>query len=185
MARRTAEENRERIRAAARELFAEQGYDRATIRAIATRAGVDPAVVIRSFGSKEDLFAATVDVELGIGADDLPADLDGVGEFITRNVLRRWEADDVLVVLVRSAVAHEPARARLVDVMSAQVVPLLVRLGAPEEEARLRASLVATQVIGLAMVRLVARVEPLASADRDDVVRWLAPTFQRYVTAEL
>ncbi|MGC5616168.1 TetR family transcriptional regulator [Georgenia sp. Z1491] len=186
MARRTAQENRTTIRAAARELFAEQGYDRATVRAIAARAGVDPAVVIRSFGSKADLFAATVDVELGIDlTGDAPTTPDEIGELIARHVLRRWEQDDVLLVLLRTAVEHEPARDRLVEVMSGQVVPMIQRLGVPADEARLRATLVATQVIGLAMVRLVARVEPLASASHDDVVRWLAPTFQRYLTDPL
>lgn len=185
MARRTAEENRAAITAAARELFAAQGYAATTIRAIGDRSGVDPAMVMRYFGSKEQLFTQSVDLDLGLGrTGELPA-IDRAGEFIARQVLRVWEDHEVPLVVLRTAMDHEPARERLRAVAVEQVAPLLRALGVPEAESGLRAALVGSQAIGLALVRLVGKIEPVASASDDEIVRWYGPTFQRYVTGAL
>lgn len=185
MARRTAEENRAAISAAARELFATLGFERATIRAIGERAGVDPAMVMRYFGSKDELFAQVVGLDIGAESLEPPADVEQLGEFVARNVLRIWEGDGTLVAILRSAVAHDRAAERLREVMGDQVVPLLVRAGVDPDQVRLRASLVATQVLGLVLVRMIGRAEPLASASPEDVVALVGPTFQRYLTGDL
>src|ERR1700752_4008352 len=110
-----SEETRSAILTAARRRFPDDGYERATIRAIAADAGIDPSMVMRYYGSKDGLFAAAVDVALQLPArDDLPPE--GRGEILVRHFLRIWEgegADDVLTVLLRSAVTNEAAADRM------------------------------------------------------------------------
>lgn len=185
MARRTADDNRAAIASAARELFATLGYDRATIRAIGERSGVDPAMVMRYFGSKEKLFASVVDLDLGFADVGVPPAVEEVGSFIVRHAVRLWERHEAPLIFLRTAIDHEPARVRVRALAIDQVQQFILLVGAPPEEARLRASLVASQVLGLVLARLVARIEPLASADVDDLVRWYGPTLQRYVIGEL
>lgn len=185
MGRRTAEDNRAAIASAARELFATQGYDRATIRAIGERSGVDPAMVMRYFGSKEQLFASVVDLDLGFTDVSAPPARDEIGDFIVRHAVELWENHEAPLIFLRTAIDHEPARDRVRTLAIDQVERLMLQVGAPPEEARLRASLVASQVLGLVLARIVARIEPLASADVDDLVRWYGPTLQRYVAGEI
>ena len=174
------------ILGAAREQFAQQGYDRASIRSIATQACVDPALVMRYFTSKEALFAAAVDVDLmlpdlsGVAVEDL-------GARLTRHFLERWEgslSDDVLLILLRSAVTNEQVAERLRSVFVEQVVAVLARL-APPGEAERRAALVASQLLGLALTRYLLRLPGIATSALDDVVADLAPNVQRYLTGEL
>ena len=122
---------RPRILGAAREQFAQQGYDRASIRSIAAQASIDPALVMRYFTSKEALFAAAVDVDLmlpdlsGVAVEDL-------GARLTRHFLERWEgalSDDVLLILLRSAVTNEQVAERLRSVFVEQVVAVLAAAG--------------------------------------------------------
>src|ERR1044072_694185 len=108
---------------AARERFAAQGYERTTIRAVASDAGIDASMVMRYFGNKAQLFDATLAIDLrlpdltGIPADEL-------AEALVRHFLERWEgdpADDALLVLLRSAVTNEQAAARMHEIFAAQV----------------------------------------------------------------
>jgi AcrR family transcriptional regulator len=179
------------ILAAARAAFTERGFAGATVREIAAAAGVDPALVHHYFGTKEALFAAAL---------QLPADpavfvpallapgVDGLGERLLRALLQIWEdaggANSTLIALVRGAVSHERSAAMLREFVSTAV---LGRLAAAldTEDAALRAALVGSQVVGLAMARYVVRVEPLASADVETVVAAVAPTLQRYLVGEL
>ena len=174
------------ILGAAREQFAQQGYDRASIRSIAAQASVDPALVMRYFTSKEALFAAAVDVDLML------PDLSGVavadlGAVLTRHFLERWEgalSDDVLLILLRSAVTNEQVAERLRSVFVEQVVAVLARL-APPGEAERRAALVASQLLGLALARYLLRLPGIATSAPEDVVADIAPNVQRYLTGEL
>ncbi|HEY3522575.1 MAG TPA: TetR family transcriptional regulator [Candidatus Limnocylindrales bacterium] len=179
---------RDRILDAARAGFAERGFDNASIRDVAARAGVDPALVHHYFGSKQQLFVAAMEwpIDPSVAIPRLAAgDLSGLGERLTRFVVELWEDpgfQPVIVGLIRSA-ASDPVAARMLRelVEAGPLAALSGVVGGPE--AALRAELVGSQLIGFAMARYILRVEPLASADRETVVSLLAPTLQRYLTA--
>ena len=182
--------SREAILDAARAAFAERGFDGATIRDIARRAGVDPALVHHFHGSKDQLFAAALQLPID-PAVSLPALLepgvDGLGERVARFFLQACEeggVDGPFLALLRGAVGHPASATMLREFISRAVLGrIAVALGT--DDAPLRATLVGSQLVGMAMVRYVVRVEPLASADPDTVVAALAPTLQRYLTADL
>ncbi len=179
---------RDRILTAAREEFSARGYDKTSIRRIAQAAGVDPALVHHYFGTKDEIFAAAVDLSFALPAKELPAVLaegtDGVGERVARFFLGVWEdprtRGPVLAVL-RSAVTHEAAR----DILRGFVTRNLlgrVAAGLRVPDPTLRAELAASHLIGVAMLRYVLELEPLASADPETIVATVAPTLQRYLT---
>ncbi|RYP85824.1 TetR/AcrR family transcriptional regulator [Nocardioides guangzhouensis] len=174
------------ILVAAREHFARDGYDRTTVRSVAAQASVDPALVIRYFSSKEALFAAAVDVDLML--PDLASVPRGeLGARLTRHFLERWEgglSDDVLVILLRSAVSNEQAADRLRAVFSEQVASTIGAL-APRRDAGRRAGLVASQLLGLALTRYLLRLPGIADRPADDVLADVGPTIQRYLTQDL
>jgi AcrR family transcriptional regulator len=181
---------REAILDAARRAFAEQGYQHATIRGVADLAGVDPALVHHYFGTKQGLFVAAVQLPVN-PVEQLMAvlelDPDQAGQRMVEVFLSIWDhaADQSpLLALVRSAVGDEHAAAMLREFITEEVLgPIAHRLGSPD--ARLRATLVGSQIIGLAMARYIVRVEPLASAPAAQVVAAIGPTLQRYLTGEL
>jgi AcrR family transcriptional regulator len=180
-------DTRGEILRAARGSFAERGFDRTTIRAVAADAGVDPALVHHYFGSKEDLFLAALEIPVDprtlipqVFADGL----DGVGERLLRTFLGVWDRPEnkqALVAFLRTAiVADENAdllRNGLARVVLAAVVPQLHPVG----DAAVRATLVASQLAGLIMERYVLLIEPLASLPVESLVAWVAPNIQRYV----
>ncbi|MFC0528875.1 TetR/AcrR family transcriptional regulator [Phytohabitans kaempferiae] len=196
MARRTGRrpgnpDTREAILAAARETFAERGFDAASIRGIATSAGVDPALVHHYFGTKEQLFKTAMDFPID-PAEVLPQVLAGapeqVGERLVRFFLRIWDspAGAAGVALMRSAVSNDWSARLMREFVTTQMLRhVLPKFSADPAEAPLRASLVASQMAGLAMVRYVLKLEPLASAPPEVVVAAVAPNVQRYVTGEL
>ena len=182
--------SREAILKAARGSFAALGYDRTTIRAIASEAGVDPALVVHFFGSKQQLFVTVMDLPFD-PETVLPGILSGprrtVGERFARFVvglLEDEEARSVMTGIVRAA-ASEPQAARMVrELISRRVlVPLARGLGA--EDAELRATLVGSQIVGVVMARYVVAVEPLASLEPDRLVAALGPNLQRYLVGSL
>ncbi|MFJ3406809.1 TetR family transcriptional regulator [Promicromonospora sp. NPDC090134] len=180
--RRRSDVTRASILDAARGRFAADGYERATVRAIAQDAGIDPSMVMRYYGSKEGLFAAVIDVELVL--PDLAAiPVDDVGAVLVGHFLDLWEHDSVLQTLLRVGVTNEAGAARMRDVFSGQILPLAERFVVTREDAARRAALVASQVLGMALVRYVLRFGPAADLTRADVVAWLGPTVQRYLTA--
>ncbi|NEB75410.1 TetR/AcrR family transcriptional regulator [Streptomyces sp. SID14478] len=181
---------RERILAVAREEFAERGYEKTSVRAVAKAAGVDPALVHHYFGTKEQVFAASVETAFAPAlqaprvVEDGP--LDGVGERLTRFVLGVWENPATrapLLAIVRSAVNNEIAAGVFRRLIAAQLLSRIGRrLDVPEQEAELRASLAAAQLVGTAMLRYVIKAEPLASADVEVLVARLAPVVQGHLT---
>jgi AcrR family transcriptional regulator len=181
---------RDRIADAARRLFAERGFDRTSVRAVAAEAGVDPALVHHYFGTKQRLFIEAVDFPIdAVSAIETLSvgDVNEAGERLVRFALRLWDDPAVLPRLLgvlRSAVTDEEA-AKLLGVLFTRQGPVqLVRvLGADQPD--LRAELVGTQLVGLAVARHVLRVEPLASADHETIVAAVGPTMQRYLTGDL
>jgi AcrR family transcriptional regulator len=175
---------------AARAVFAESGYDGATVRGIAKRADVDAAMVNHWFGGKEALFAEAV-LQLPfnprlIAQELLEGSPDTLGERIVRRFLTVWDTagGGVFAALIRSVTAHEQAIHVLRDLFIKYIFAQVVR-ATGSDQPDLRASLCASQMIGLGMVRYVARFEPLASADIDTVVMAVAPNVQRYLTGPI
>jgi AcrR family transcriptional regulator len=181
---------REAILDAARRAFAEHGYQHATIRMVADLAGVDPALVHHYFRYKQDLFIAAVQLPVNpveqLGAV-LAQDPDQAGERMVELFLSVWDhAGDrsPLLAIVRSAVGDERAAAMLREFITEEVLGQIAhRLGGPD--ARLRATLIGSQIIGLAMARYIVRVEPLASAPPAQLVAAIGPTLQRYLTGDI
>ncbi len=176
---------REAIEAAARELFSINGFDRTTVRDIGARAGIDPSMIIRYFGSKEQLFARVAAPNLGIPALD-PAAPELIGESLVRHFLDQWEGESAgggLPVLLRSAASNEDAAQRLRDIFRSQVFPAIARLGTPES-APTRAGLVASQLLGLAMTRYVLLLPPMVAMQAEEVIRTIGATVQRYATGD-
>ncbi|MFG1674928.1 TetR family transcriptional regulator [Micromonospora sp. NPDC049282] len=184
-------DTREAILAAARAAFAERGYDATGIRAVAAAAGVDPALVHHYFGAKEELFRAAMAIPVD------PAELvprvmaggaDEVGERLVRTFLSVWDspAGVAAVALLRSAVSNQWTARLLREFLTTQILRrVLTQLDLDPAEAPLRGALVATQVAGLAMMRYVIRLEPVASASPDTLALTIGPTLQRYLTGPL
>ncbi len=183
--------SREAILDAARGQFAEFGYEAATIRGIARDAGVDPALVHHFFASKEGVFIAAtqlpIDPAVVVPALLVGGDLDGIGERLARMFLGLWEDPSTrppILALIRSAVSTERGAAMLREFITSAV---LGRIAAAIDrpDPLLRATLCGAQLVGLAWLRYILRVEPLASADPEVLVAAIAPTLQRYLTGDL
>jgi AcrR family transcriptional regulator len=175
---------------AARASFAEHGYDRATIRDIAGRAAVDPALVIHYFGSKDALFAAALELPVRPSeafSRGMAAGVEQLGATVVRAFLEAWEPPDSrlrLVAMLRSALTNETAMGMIRDLLVREVFgPITVALGVPD--AQLRATLVGSQFLGLAVMRYIGRIDPLSSASVDELVDAIGPTVQRYLTGDL
>ncbi|WP_129286590.1 TetR family transcriptional regulator [Streptomyces sp. GZWMJZ-114] len=171
---------------AARACFAERGFDGTSLRWIAETAGVDQALVHHFYGSKANLFVKALELPerlwnaLGEAA---AGPREGVGERLVRAHLSVWEdavSRPALMAMVRSAAVHGDAGARLREVAGGVLARTLVpALGGAD--VKLRTSLVATQLIGLSLMRYVMLLEPLASADTESVVRWYGAAVQAIV----
>lgn len=180
-------DTRGEILAAARVEFAERGFDNASLRGIARRAGVDPALVHHYFAGKESLFAAALNFVVD-PATEIPALLSGpreeLGERVVRFLLRVWETPEgrqPFVAMLRSATTSEAGARMLREFVTRAVLArLLDRIDVPDRE--LRATITAAQLVGVAILRYVVRVEPLASVPEQDIVDLVAPTIQRYLT---
>lgn len=177
---------RERILAAARHDFSRAGYDAVTIRGIASQAKVDPALVLHYFESKEGVFRAAVQFPIDPAyfiPGLLSPGLEGLGERLVRFYVETWDspAGSPLLAVIRSAVGNEDAAALLREFVTREVLGRLAR-ALDLDQPQLRAGLVASQLIGLAMLRYVVKVQPLASASGEDLVAWVGPTLQRYLT---
>jgi AcrR family transcriptional regulator len=179
------------VLAAARTAFAERGFDGATIRGIATAAGVDPALVHHYFGSKDQLFLAAVQAPAN-PADFLPEVLEGgrddLGANVVRLLLRVWDGpmQPAALALVRSAVGNEWTAKLLREFLVSQVLRrVMSTLDLPSDEREARGGLVASQLIGLVMARYVLKVEPMASASPSSLVAAIGPNVQRYLTGDI
>ena len=180
---------REAILDAARSQFGRTGYEHTTLRSVAAEAGVDPRLVSHYYGSKRDLFMASV--QLPVEPEMLLARVfgthetagEGAGALVADALLGMLDDADtrqMAVALIRAA-ASEPEAAELIrEVLTERVLlPLADRV--VSDQPRLRASLCASQFVGLAMARYVVGIEPLASTSREQLVRALAPVFEHYL----
>ncbi|WP_019933053.1 TetR family transcriptional regulator [Nocardia sp. BMG111209] len=181
---RRSDATRAAILEAARRRFAEDGYRKATIRAIAADAGIDPSMVMRYYGNKEGLFAAAADVDLAI-PDLATVSPETLGELVIRHFLTLWETppgDEVLQTLLRSAVTDDVVGDRVRQVFSGQVMPAVLRIGDPADAPR-RAGLMVTQLLGISLCRYVLRIPPVVALTTGQLVADVAPTLQRYLTS--
>jgi AcrR family transcriptional regulator len=181
---------REAIAEAARRGFAELGYDRTTIRGVAEEAGIDPALVMHYFGSKQKLFLAVMELPFDPGRE-LPPLLAGprsqAGLRLARfavGVMEDPRARTVLIGILRAA-ASEPEAARLTRELIAGQIVAAFSESLTVDQPELRANLVASQVVGLVIARHVIQVEPLASLDSEALIEAIAPNLQRYLTRPL
>ena len=184
---RTGQRNKQRVVEVAREHF-KHGYEQATVRRIAADAGVDVAMVYYFFGNKEGLFNAAVlnvpEHPLHQLAGMLDESIDEIGPRLVRRFLERWDAGDTfepLLTVWRSAADQPLAKKLLHDTLAG---PVAARVAAEfgVDDAVLRVELVASHLMGLAFARYQLRIEPIASTSVDDLVAWIGPTVQRYLT---
>jgi len=177
---------RERILAAARHDFSKSGFDGTTIRAIAAQAKVDPALVLHYFESKDGVFRAAVTFPVD-PAEFIPGlvapGVDGLGDRLVRFFVDTWDspAGSAMLGVIRSVVANDDAATLMREFITREVLGRLAK-ALDVDEPQLRASLAGAQLIGMAMLRYVVKVEPIASADPEQIVAWLGPTIQRYFT---
>jgi AcrR family transcriptional regulator len=182
-------DTRAQLLSAARVEFAERGYEGATVRVIADRAGVDPAMVNHWFGGKEALFTASLDLPVDpaeILSDVIPGDPEHLAERIVARFLQVWDATGgaPMAAVIQSIASHDIAARMLREFVTRVLVGRVLAAVAPDQHD-LRAGLCGSQLIGLAIVRYVLKLEPLASADHATVIGAVAPNLQRYLTGPL
>jgi AcrR family transcriptional regulator len=182
-------DTRERVRHAAQEAFAASGFEQATIREIARRAGVDPALVHHYFGSKEELFVASMQLPEEIGTR-LPAVLGGeragVGQRLADLAMSLWEDEPTRLVILgiaRSATSDPRAAAALRDLLESTLLPRVRGLGVDQPE--LRATLAWSQLVGLAIGRYVLGVGVLADVEPGRLAAIAGPLLQQALTGPL
>ncbi len=178
------------ILTAARHRFAAIGYGRTSVRSIAAEAGVDPALVHHYFGTKDELFLAALELPVDPRKVLLPAiaagGIDGAAERMLRVFVSVWDDPDIqvrLVAVFRGVLDAEGGRLLRDGFIPVVLEPVGAALGIDRPE--LRMPLVASQIVGLIVLRYIIGVEPLASLSGDDVVAIYAPTVQRYLTGDL
>ncbi|WP_435742806.1 TetR family transcriptional regulator [Nocardioides sp. SYSU DS0663] len=184
-----APDTRAAILAAARERFAEGGLAGTSVRSVAAAAGVDPALVHHYFGTKDDLFLAALELRVDPREAVRPvveAGLEGAGERLVRLLLDVWDDEETrlpLLAVLRGI--GEPNGQRLLrdGVLRMVLGPLVGGLGVDQPERR--AVLLATQLVGVVVLRYLLQAEPLASAGREQVVATYAPVVQRFLADPL
>lgn len=180
-------DTRGEILAAARTSFAGKGYAGTSIRAVAASAGVDPALVHHYFGTKDDLFLAALEMPTDprpLMAAVAEGDRATVGHRLIATFLDVWDDPENrlrLLAIVRSGIAGEPGRSIVETAMRRFVFGYLVQALELDDGER-RFGLVMSQMAGLVMARYVLEIEPVASMSREELVGWLGPTLQRYLT---
>lgn len=183
------EDTRQGILESARRLFAAQGYERASMRAIARDAGVDPALIVHYFGNKEALLAQALQLpldpaQLAAGIADLPADQRGAA--LVRMLLAVWERPEIreqLLGMLRTAASHDLARETFARTLHDGVQPVVASLAADQPERR--SALVMSQMAGLAVTRYLFAIPEVVALGVEELVADVGGTIQRYLTGEL
>jgi AcrR family transcriptional regulator len=180
-------DTRDVILGAARRLFAAAGYDKTSVRDVAAAAGVDPAMIRHYFGSKAELFRATMDWPFepaDIAARITAGDRGEIGERLTRVFFESWEQPESrapLLAILRGAATHEESANLVRQFIQGQVYAHIASaLGAPDAE--LRIDLAMSQLLGIAYLRHILHVEPVASTPVDDLIERIAPIVNRHLT---
>ncbi|MFC4909153.1 TetR/AcrR family transcriptional regulator [Actinomadura gamaensis] len=173
------------ILAAAQRRFAADGYDRATIRAIAADAGIDPSMVIRYFGSKAALYTAASTIDLAVPALD-PDPQDAAAAYV-RAMIARWEGggNAAEAVLLRAAPTHPDAAARVQEIFDREIVPAVQTARPDDPHARERAALLLSQSLGVVYCRYLLGIEPLASMDVETLATMVAGAVAGHLTGPL
>ncbi|MFB8280916.1 TetR/AcrR family transcriptional regulator [Nocardia colli] len=179
-------DTRELLLATARRIFAETGYDKTTVRAVATAAAVDPALIRHYFGSKADLFRATMGWPFepaDIAARITQGDPSETGERLTRVFFEAWDHPETrapLLAILRGAATHEESANLVREFIQGQVyVQIAAALPAPDAE--LRIDLAMAQLLGIAYLRYILRVEPIASETLDELTARVAPIIKTHL----
>ena len=178
-------DRRTAILSAAREQFAATGYAAASVRGIARRAGVDPALVHHYFGTKEQVFVAAMQLPFQPGEmlpQVLAGDPAGMGERLVRLFLGAWDSPEFrapMLGMLRSAMTGEQGAAMLREFVGSALIGRVAEAVGPVDPLRVQAA--AAQMVGVVILRHVIRLEPLASASVDDVVALIAPAVQRHL----
>jgi AcrR family transcriptional regulator len=179
-----------RILAAARDAFAQSGWAGTTLRAVAREADVDPALVYHYFGSKQGLLdAATAPPSKWLEnvAQTWTTPEDELGSALLRLMLASWADDDVGPVLraVVQTAAHEPSTREKLRIIFERSLMGVSHLGDGQADRLVRSGLISSQIIGLAMMRYIWRIEPLATMSEDEIVAAVAPNLQHYITGDI
>jgi AcrR family transcriptional regulator len=177
---RKGDETKGRILEAARRRFSEEGYERTTIRAVATDASIDPSMVMRYFGSKEALFAAAASFDLHLPDLTVVARTQR-GDRLARHYLNLWDCErgGGLHILLRAAATNDAAAGRVRDIFEGQVLPVVAAV-VPDAPST-RAGLIASQLLGLAYCRYVLDFPALTRVSETVLVANLGRTLQRYL----
>lgn len=170
--------------------FAKLGYDRTTFRSIAAEASVDPALIVRFYKTKQQLFAQVTKLPFDASLI-LPklilGDVEKIGERLARFIIQMLDSPqtgDIITAMVRAAATESEAATLLRQILSREIfTPLVAHLSS--DKADLRANLAASQVVGLIFARYITAFEPLASATPEEIVSAVGPTFQRYLAGSL
>jgi len=173
---RNAAQTRADILAVARRMFAAEGYERTTLRAIAADVGVDAALVIRYFGSKQDLFATAAEFTIEL-PDLTDADPDDIADMLLPRYFAVWEEDHSFMALLQVAMTSRVAADILNETLATHVAPTLKAATPDNDEQRI--ALTDAFVIGLAATRSVLGNLPAAELSRDELRQWAAPVFRQ------
>jgi AcrR family transcriptional regulator len=177
-----SEKTRQAILEAAQKLFYERGYDGASVRQIAQEVPIDPAMIMRYFGSKEGLFSAAVMIDLKLpDPDTIPRDKAGAG--LVRHFLNLWEGDRSAIglpILLRSAVSNQDATDKIRAVFAEQVAPTIAGLTSADD-ADTRAGLIVSQLFGLALCRYILKLPPVVDMTADEIVDRIGPIIQHHL----
>jgi AcrR family transcriptional regulator len=181
--------SRDAVLAAAKKRFAQDGYEKTTLRAIADDAHVDASMVLYLFGSKQELFRESLrlvlDPDVLVAA--LTAEEGDIGSRLVTQYLQIWDSPETantMVAMLHSATSNGDAQDAFRSFMREYVLTAVSGVIGGDEQARLRAMLAATNLVGTALLRYVMKVPPLATLPTEDVVRMIAPTVTRYLTAD-
>lgn len=172
---RNASQTRADMLSAARRRFAADGYERTTLRAVAADVGVDAALVIRYFGSKQDLFAAAADFAVEL-PDLSNVDPDEIAGILLPRFFAVWEDDETFLALLRVAMTSPVAADTLRRVFAEQVAPTLITVTPDHPVTRI--GLMGAFVIGLATTRYVLVNPPIANLSREELSRWATPVIR-------
>lgn len=179
---RDGQATRATILATARSQFGNHGFERTTIRSVASAVGVDPALVMHYFGSKAELFAAAS--RLDIAFPDLSEVApDRVADVLLPMFVAVWGPDGPFLPLLRAAATNKAAADALLAVFVDRVTPALAAV-VPDHAAE-RAALVGSQVLGLATARYILCIPSLADMDDTTLIEWLRPVLAHYLTGSV
>ena len=179
---RKSDRTRAAILDAAQRLFAQHGHGRTTVRDIAAKASIDPALVVRYFGSKDELFVRAAAFDLRM-PDLSKAKRSQIGDTLIRRFLELGEGFTGMTVLLRSAASNDYAASRVRELFAAQVLPAFARVGSRADAAE-RAGLVASQLLGLVLCRYILKIPPVAEMSAEEIVKHTGPTIQRYASGK-